>query len=58
MGHVHGQRGALDVSVERMLPAMQIAIAVGASAIYFMTGDWRRGLYWAAASVITFAVTA
>jgi hypothetical protein len=41
-----------------MLPAMQIAIAVGASAIYFMTGDWRRGLYWAAASVITFAVTA
>lgn len=40
-----------------LLPVAMMVLSAGASAVYAFDGDWRRGLYWAAATVITAAVT-
>lgn len=41
----------------RILSVAMMILAAGASIAYLADGDWRRALYWAAASVLTFAVT-
>jgi hypothetical protein len=38
-------------------PAILLVLQLAASAVYFSGGDWRRGVYWFAAAVITVAVT-
>ena len=41
----------------RIMVFVMMAESVVASIGYFVAGDWRRGLYWAAASVISFSLT-
>lgn len=40
-----------------VFPCIILLMSFGASVVYFMDGDVRKGLYWAAATVITAAVT-
>ena len=40
-----------------VFPSMMIALSVASSAAYFWSGDVRRGIYWAAASVLTSSMT-
>jgi len=39
------------------LPALMILMAMGSSVFYFFEGDWRMGVYWMAAAVLTTVVT-
>ena len=39
------------------LPVIMIALSIGAGGIYALQGDWRRAVYWLAASVLTASVT-
>lgn len=41
---------------EKYLPAAVICLSFGSSAAYFCVGDWRRGLYWFAAGLISLSV--
>lgn len=43
--------------MEKVLPYIQIVVAVGAAAIYIYYGDIRRAIYWLAAATITASVT-
>jgi peptidoglycan/LPS O-acetylase OafA/YrhL len=45
------------MTLTRILPAIMMVLSLAAAAIYFFTGDWRRGGYWLAAAAITFFVT-
>ncbi len=38
-------------------PIAIITLNVGAAVVYGIVGDWKRAVYWAAAAVITIAVT-
>lgn len=40
-----------------LFPVLMGFMSAGASFNYFWDGDWRKGVYWAAATVITIAVT-
>lgn len=40
-----------------IFPFMMMLWSSGASLVYAIDGDWRRAIYWAAATVITAAVT-
>lgn len=40
-----------------IFPGLLIVLSIGASAVYFRQGDWRRGVYFAAAAVLTLMVT-
>lgn len=42
---------------ELILPTLILIIQAAASIPYFVKGDWRHGLYWAAAALLTYAVT-
>lgn len=41
----------------KALPVLLIVIYLAQSAISWSAGDWRRGMYWMAAAVITVSVT-
>ena len=41
----------------KILPTVLITIDIMASAPYFAIGDWRHGIYWLAAAVLTATVT-
>jgi len=41
----------------KILPALLIFLDAAASLVYFAAGDFRRGVYWAAAAVLTASVT-
>lgn len=41
----------------KILPGLMMIEAFAAAAVYAACGDWRRALYWFAASLITLAVT-
>jgi hypothetical protein len=41
----------------KILPAVMIVLSLAASIGYFAAGDFRRGVYWAAAAVLTASVT-
>jgi len=38
-------------------PLILIVLDLGASTQWFRVGDWRRGVYWIAAAVLTWVVT-
>ena len=38
-------------------PLAMIALSAVAAGVYAIDGDWRRAIYWCAASVLTAAVT-
>lgn len=46
-----------NVNVGMALACVMIVLSVGASIGYALSGDVRRAIYWAAAAVITAAVT-
>lgn len=41
----------------RFFIGAMLLLQAGASTAYFCDGDWRRGLYWVGAVVITVSVT-
>ena len=41
----------------KVLPTVSMLLAVGSSVVYGCKGDWRRMIYWLAASVLTASVT-
>ena len=43
--------------MEKLFPTLLIGLQVLASAVYLASGDWRRVVYWLAASILTFVVT-
>lgn len=43
--------------IELIIPVFMIVLSVGASVVCFWQKDWRRGLYWAAAAILTLTVT-
>jgi len=40
-----------------LFPIGMMLLSAGASVVYGFEGDWRRAVYWAAATIITLAVT-
>ena len=40
-----------------LFPALLILLDVGAAIMWWASGDWRRGVYWLAAAVLTAVVT-
>lgn len=40
-----------------LFPTIIMGLSVCSSAVWFSYGDWRRGGYWAAATVVTLMVT-
>lgn len=41
----------------KVFPTILIVLNLCASAVYFTHGDWKKGLYWMAASVLSYTVT-
>jgi hypothetical protein len=41
----------------KLLPTILMIIDFGAAMPYFFSGDWKRGIYWIAAGVLTWSVT-
>jgi hypothetical protein len=41
----------------KLLPTILMIIDFGAAMPYFFSGDWKRGVYWIAAGVLTWSVT-
>ena len=41
----------------KVLPTVLMIIDFGAAMPYFFSGDWKRGVYWIAAGVLTWSVT-
>jgi hypothetical protein len=42
---------------EKIFPTILIIIDIMASIPYFWQGDFRRGIYWCAAAILTLTVT-
>lgn len=40
-----------------VFPCAMMVASAGASIVYLIDADWRRAIYWAAATVITASVT-
>jgi hypothetical protein len=45
------------MNLNTFFPTTMITLSVMAALPYLATGDWRRGIYWIAAAVITATVT-
>jgi len=43
--------------IEKILPTIIIVINLLSSIPYFINLDWRHGVYWLAAAILTFTVT-
>ena len=41
----------------KLVPALLIVLDLCAAGVYACNGDWRRGVYWIAAGVLTATVT-
>jgi hypothetical protein len=41
----------------RIFPTILIALDIAAAVVYFAAGDYKRGIYWIAAAVLTASVT-
>ena len=40
-----------------LFPLLLIVLDLAAAAVWFAAGDWRKGVYWLAAAVLTTVVT-
>ena len=49
--------GNRRINMTLILPIMMICLAAGSAVAYACQGDWKRAVYWAAAAVLTGAVT-
>lgn len=45
------------MNAARWLALIMVVLSAGSAVAYSVDGDWRRALYWVAATVITIAVT-
>lgn len=45
------------IKTQQILPAVLIAIDIGAGVVYFCKDDPKRAVYWIAAAVLTWTVT-
>lgn len=45
------------MNVKLIFPIVLIALDFGASAVYFLNGDIKHGIYWIAAATLTICVT-
>ena len=43
--------------VEKIFPTTLIVLDIAASVVYWSRDDWRRGVYWIAAAVLTYVIT-
>lgn len=43
--------------MKQFFPVILIVLDLAAAAVYACHGDWRKGVYWFAAAVLTSAVT-
>lgn len=41
----------------KILVSIMWALQLGSMVVYFANGDWRRGLYWLGACILTLGVT-
>ena len=41
----------------KLFPTILILLDLGASIVYFTQLDWRRGIYWIAAGILTLMIT-
>ena len=41
----------------KVFPTILMILDIGAGVVWFCNGDWRRGLYWLGAALLTFTVT-
>jgi len=41
----------------KLFPTVLVVLDIASSACYFYACDWRKGIYWLAAAVLTFVVT-
>lgn len=46
-----------DMRIDRIFPVLMMALSIAAAGVYFWQKDWRRGVYWLAAAVLTLMVT-
>jgi len=44
-------------NINKLFPVMLIILDFGASAVYFLTGDIKKGVYWMSAGILTITVT-
>lgn len=42
---------------QRLFPTVLMFLNLCAAMVYFDQGDWKKGLYWLSAAVITYTVT-
>jgi len=45
------------MKLEKLFPAIMIALQLLAALAYIPSGNWRQVFYWLAAAVLTFCVT-
>jgi len=45
------------IKIEQLFPTLLIVLDIGAAGVYFWQGDYKRGIYWLAAAVLTTCVT-
>lgn len=45
------------MTLEKILPTVNIALAIGACVCYAWIGDYRRAVYWGAAAMLTASIT-
>jgi len=51
------KKKGLSMKIEYLFPVLLILLDIGAAAVYFGGGDWRKVVYWMAAATLTFVVT-
>lgn len=42
---------------QKLFPTILLILDLCASAVCWMGGDWRKGVYWGAAAALTYVVT-
>lgn len=45
------------MTMTRLFPTVLIALDLGAALMYGVSGNWRLGVYWTAAAVLTTVIT-
>ncbi len=41
----------------QIFPTIMMTLSILSSMMYFIDGDWRKGVYWVAGATLTFTVT-
>jgi hypothetical protein len=47
----------MSLTHQMIFPMLLILLDLGASAVYALSADWRRSVYWLAAAILTATVT-